>query len=116
MLKDLTPEKYKCPPFGACPAVFISDTLQNITPEAYRCIIGACPMVFVKKEITDITPDEFRCAVGPCPAVFLDKKLIYLVGKKVDCLKDAELASIPVGNNEALVSLPLDFLRAVKFP
>lgn len=117
MLRNITPNAYRC--FGGlgCPAVFLSKTYQDITPEKYKCPpFGACPAVFVKKEIIDITPDIYRCGVGLCPRVFSGEDLVYLVGKKVDRGSDEELQIISVGENEALVSLSLDFMKAVKFP
>ncbi|HEY4523325.1 MAG TPA: hypothetical protein VJK04_00420 [Candidatus Paceibacterota bacterium] len=89
--------------------------LKNITPDAYRCFGGlGCSAVFVKKEVVDITPDAYRCAVGPCPGVFSQNETIYLVGKKVE--RVGEFAEILVGEDEELVSLPLGLLRVVKFP
>lgn len=110
MLINLTPKASRCAPLPGCPAVFI-----NLTPEEFKCPpFPGCPAVFVKKELNDITPDAYRCIVGACSAVFSKDAIVYLVGKRVERI--GGFAEIPVSADEELIAMPLGLLAGVKFP
>lgn len=62
--------------------------------------------------VKNLTPPDLYCINGvACPAIYADERQLYVVGKisYVDGRPD-----IPVGDGEAVVTLPLKFKEMLK--